>query len=272
VEQPRDIIRGEERWDLLEGLIRNRVRVRLEFPDSPYSWITLLLAIEGDQQNPYLVVDPVPDFQRVLRAGRDPRIVLSFFSREGVPCFFSARVLAVHSQEIWTELPVEIIRTQRRAFYRVPATPGMEIVFPDAEAPGIPAGIKDYGLGGIAFYQDRGTDRLRRLVVEAELRGNRIRVPSGKEILEIPISLAVVRRITVFHPEVIRGALEFLQFSEASRSQLTRLVFEQQRQIIQKSKGSEDRPGDPLGRRNRGSSSGNLFKNNVSILMKKWYV
>lgn len=232
-----ETVSGEEVLDLLQRIIRNRLRVRLEIPDSPFSWITLLLALEEDQEKRHLVIDPVPDFSRILRLRREPGIVLYFFDREGVPCSFSSRVLAVQPREIWAEPPAEITRFQRRAFYRVPATPGMEILFQDANISGIRAAVKDYGLGGVAFYKDRGGDWFRRLAEEEELRENRIRIPNGKVILEIPISLAVVRRITVFHPECIRGALEFLQIPESSRSQLTRLIFEKQRQIIQEIKG-----------------------------------
>jgi hypothetical protein len=241
-----ETVSGAKGRDLLQRVIRNRLRVRLEIPDSPYSWLTLLLALEGDRENRRLVIDPVPDFSRVFRLCREPGIILNFFDREGVPCSFATRVLAVQPREIWAAPPAEIIRRQRRAFYRVPAIPGMEIIFQDEELPGIRAAIKDYGLGGVAFYKDRGEGWFRRLVEEAELRENRLRIPAGKATLEIPISLAVVRRITVFHPECIRGALEFLQLPPSSRSLLTGLIFEQQRQVLQKIKAQEASSGRTL--------------------------
>ncbi|MBI5582934.1 MAG: hypothetical protein HY892_03840 [Deltaproteobacteria bacterium] len=242
MEPSREIVRKEERLDLLQRVIRTRLRVRMEIPSTRYCWITLLLALEGDNQNRHLVIDPVADFHRALRQSRTSGIRLSFFDREGVPCSFPARVLAVRPTEIWAEFPSVIYRSQRRAYYRVQAIAGMEIIFQDAETPEIRAQVKDYGLGGLAFYKDRGAGWFRRWVEEVELRGNRIRIPTGEEILEIPISLAVVRRITAFHPEAVRGALEFLQFSESSRTHLTRLVFEQQRQMIQKMKEQESHP------------------------------
>jgi c-di-GMP-binding flagellar brake protein YcgR len=242
-EPPRETIKGEERLDLLQRVMRTRGRVRMEIPASRYCWITMLLALAGDSRNRHLVIDPVADFLRALQRSGASEIQLSFFDREGVPCSFSARVLAVQPREIWAEFPPVIYRWQRRAYYRVQAGAGMEIIFQDAAGPEIKAQIKDYGLGGLAFYKDRGTGWFRRLVEAMELRGNRILIPSGTKLLEIPVALAVVRRITVFHPEAIRGALEFLRIPEASRSQLTRLVFEQQRQRIQKTKEQEGPPG-----------------------------
>ena len=258
----REIIADEERLDLLQRVIRTRARVRMEIRGTPYSWITLLLAVEADEHHRYLVLDPVPDFGRFLGSFREPMVVLSFFDREGVPCTFATRVLAVQPREIWIEIPPVINRIQRRAYYRIPAARGMEIVFQDEEVRGIRAGIKDYGLGGVAFYKEQGEDWFRRLVEEAELRGNRILIPTGEAFLEIPISLAVVRRITLFHPETIRGALEFRQFPESSRAQLTRLIFEYQRRMIQKIKEQDERPGfpDPFGDGRRGRDPGLVFK------------
>ena len=265
MEPPREIIRDEERLDLLKRVIRTRQRVRMEIPDTPYCWITLLLALEEEQRNHHLVIDPVADFQRALQQSGASGIRLSFFDRESVPCAFPAQVLNVQPDAIWAEFPPVIFRLQRRAYYRVQAAAGMEIIFQDTEIPEIRAQIKDYGLGGVAFYKDRGAGWFRQLVEEMELRGNRILIPTEGELLEIPISLAVVRRITAFHPGTIRGALEFLQFPESSRIQLTRLVFEQQRKIIQQIKGQEevlDASGLPE-HRITGSILGNFFKKKV---------
>jgi hypothetical protein len=55
-------------------------------------------------------------------------------------------------------------------------------------------------------------------------------------MLTIPIPLAEIRRIVGIPPDTVQGALEFLQMPESSRTQLERLISEQQRLVIQKIK------------------------------------
>ena len=179
------------------------------------------------------------DFDRALRQSEALHLDFSFFDREGAPCSFSASVLAVDPREIWVEVPAVIDRIQRRAFYRVKADPGMEVVFQDVACRGITARIRDYSLGGLAFYQDLYDAWFSKLAQEDQLCDNRIIIPDGRGILEIPVALAVVRRIVVFPPHTIQGALEFLQVPDPARAHLGRLVFEHQRQVIQKIKGTE---------------------------------
>jgi c-di-GMP-binding flagellar brake protein YcgR len=208
----------------------------MEVPRTKYAWITLFLGFETGPQGPWLIIDQVAGFDQALRFSRNQTIVLSFFDRDGVPFNFSTEVHCTQPKEIWAELPRMICRVQRRAFYRVKASLGMEIVLRDLVAQEYRARVRDYSLGGLAFYKELCEQWFKELKTDVPLQDNALLFPLGEEILTIPIPLAETRRMVGFPPHTIQGALEFLQMPESSRSQLERLIFEQQRLVIQKIK------------------------------------
>ena len=88
----------------------------------------------------------------------------------------------------------------------------------------------------MAFHKELCEQWFKELKTDIKLQDNALLFPLGEEILTIPIPLAEIRRIAGFPPHTIQGALEFLQIPDSSRSQLERLIFEQQRLVIKKIK------------------------------------
>jgi c-di-GMP-binding flagellar brake protein YcgR len=236
VEQPRQLLQGGEILLVLQSTIKSRMRVRMEIPRTDYSWITLFLGFETGPGGPRLIIDQVAGFDQALRFSRNQTIALSFYDRTGVPLSFSTEVEFSRPKEIWVEPPRMIYRVQRRAFFRVKASLGMEVMLRDLVNQEYKARIKDYSMGGVAFHKELGEQWFKELRIDSKLRDNALLIPLGEEILTIPIPLAEIRRIVDFPPHTIQGALEFFQLPGSSRSQLERLIFEQQRLLIQKIK------------------------------------
>ena len=236
MEQPTQLLQGGDIPLILQSAIKSRQRVRMEIPRTNYSWITLFLGFETGSGGPWLLIDQVAGFDQALRLSRHQTIALSFFDRAGVPFNFSTEVHLSQPKEIWVELPRMIYRVQRRAFYRIKASLGMEIMLRDLVDQEYKARVKDYSLGGVAFYKELCEQWFKELKTDIKLQDNALLFPLGEEILTIPIPLAEIRRIVGIPPDTVQGALEFLQMPESSRTQLERLISEQQRLVIQKIK------------------------------------
>jgi c-di-GMP-binding flagellar brake protein YcgR len=236
LEQPTQLLQGGDIPLILQSAIKSQQRIRMEIPRTSYSGITLFLGFETGPGGPWLTIDQVAGFDQALRLSRNQTIAVSFYDRTGVPFNFSTEVTFSRPKEIWVVLPRMIYRVQRRAFFRIKASLGMEIMLRDLLHQEYKARIKDYSLGGVAFYKELGEPWFKELEVDVTLQDNALLFPLGEEILTIPIPSAEIRRIVDFPPHTIQGALEFLQIPESSRSQLERLIFEQQRLVIQKIK------------------------------------
>jgi len=234
MEQPAQLIQGGDIPLILQSAIKSRQRVRMEIPRTNYSWITLFLGFEAGPGGPWLIIDQVTGFDQALRFSRNQTIALSFYDRTAVPFNFSTEVHFSRPKEIWVELPRMLYRVQRRAFYRVKASLGMEVMLRDLVDQEYTARVKDYSMGGVAFYKELCEQWFKELKTDVKLQDNALLLPRGDEMLTIPIPLAEIRRIVGIPPDTVQGALEFLQMPESSRTHLERLIFEQQRLVIQK--------------------------------------
>lgn len=236
MEQPAQLIQGGDILPILQSAIKSRQRVRMEIPRTNYSWITLFLGFEAGAGGPWLIIDQVTGFDQALRFSRNQTIALSFFDWAGVPFNFSTEVRFSQPKEIWVELPRMIYRVQRRAFFRVKASLGMEVMLRDLVDQKYKARVKDYSMGGVAFYKELCGQWFKELKTEVKLQDNALLLPRGDKILTIPIPLAEIRRIVGIPPDTVHGAMEFLQMPKSSHTQLERLISEQQRLVIQKIK------------------------------------
>ena len=228
-----EIIQGSRVKDTLQALIFSGQMCKVEISRTPYCWLTLLLEVKEDRQGNSLLIDRVPDFEKVLSASRRQEVLVEYLENNNVPCNFISRVVRVDAQGIWVELPEKIHRIQRRKYFRLRAPVGTEIVFyvkPEVEERGT---VRDYSLGGAAFLIGKGVI----LKPGDQLKGLELRIPDGENRVEIPIPLAVVRRALAdfFHGDTLY-ALEFLEYSEASRKGFNQHIFEKQRSLLRRVK------------------------------------
>jgi c-di-GMP-binding flagellar brake protein YcgR len=130
------------------------------------------------------------------------------------------------------ELPSEIWRIQRRAGFRITALSGTEITFhihPEKEKK---AKVKDYSLGGVAFFLEKDV----KLDMNDKVTNIHLRLPQSGEFRTIHVVSAVVRRVELDAQGKYLCALEFLEFPENSKQQLWNYMIDTQRTLIRKLK------------------------------------
>jgi c-di-GMP-binding flagellar brake protein YcgR len=229
VTQPIEIITGKELVERLQTLIDSHRIIKMEILQTRFSWITMILSIEKQDNSDFLLVDPVARFESIH--SRFPAREVSFeYLEKGVLCKFSSRVIRYHRRAIWLEFPKSIQRIQRRAYFRIESSPGAEIIFRVAgkEEKGR---VKDYSLGGASFFLENHLN----LKKDDELTDLILTLPQGKAMVSYPIPLAVVRRVDEHFEERRRlCGLEFLKLEGMTREELSRHIFEEQRILIQR--------------------------------------
>jgi c-di-GMP-binding flagellar brake protein YcgR len=228
-----EIIKGPKVKEVLNSLILGGQLCKMEIARTPYCWLTLLSEVREEKNGTLLLIDRIPDFEKVLSASRRQDVLIEYLEKSGVPCSFLSRILRVDARGIWAELPERIQRIQRRRYFRLRAPAGTEIFFqaePGKEEKGT---VKDYSLSGVAFFVGRRVS----LKTGDQLNNLKLRVPEGKDGLEVPIPLAVVRWVD---PDFFQGqtlyALEFLELPEATRKEFNRHIFEKQRTLLRRVK------------------------------------
>jgi c-di-GMP-binding flagellar brake protein YcgR len=229
VTQPIEIITGQELVERLQTLIDSHRIIKMEILQTRFSWITMILSIEKQDNSDFLLVDPVARFESIH--SRFPTREVSFeYLEKGVLCKFSSRVIRCHRRAIWLEFPKSIQRIQRRAYFRIDSSPGAEIIFRVAgkEEKGR---VKDYSLGGASFFLENHL----KLKKDDELTDLILTLPQGKAMVSYPIPLAVVRRVDEHFEDRRRlCGLEFLKLEGMTREELSRHIFEEQRILIQR--------------------------------------
>jgi c-di-GMP-binding flagellar brake protein YcgR len=229
VTQPIEIITGQELVERLQTLIDSRRIIKMEIPQTRFSWITMLLGMQKEDNSDFLLVDPVARFESILSRFSNQEVSFEFLEK-GILCKFSSRVIRCHRRAIWLEFPRSIQRIQRRAYFRIEASPGAEIIF-RVEGKEEKAKVKDYSLGGVSFFME---SRLK-LRKDDELTDLTLTLPQGDTVVSYPIPLAVVRRIEErFEDRKRLCGLEFLKLEGMAREELSRHIFEEQRILIQR--------------------------------------
>jgi len=231
-DQPTEIIDGEKLVEMLKGWIHSRRICKMEIPDTSYGWFTLLSGLQKGPDSQYLLIDKVSGFEKAISRSTSQEVALEFLEKDGVRCQFKTRVIKYRPSEIQAELPNAIYRIQRRAAFRILALSGTEIVFhiyPDKEKR---VNVKDYSLGGVAFFMGEEL----KLNIDDKVSNIHLRLPQGKGFKMIHIPSAVVRRIEQDSQGKNLCALEFLEFGEKSKEELWDHMIETQRRLIRKIK------------------------------------
>lgn len=232
MDQP-EIIYGEKLLEMLKVLSESRRFCKMEIPHTNYGWITLVLGLQPVGRLNYLLIDKVAGFEQRLSRSLNQEISVEFLETDGVPCQFRARVFECRPEAIWVELPTSLYRIQKRRFFRVKARLGTAIVFHLDQAIEEKASVKDYSLGGVAFFMDRHL----KLAVGDQPKEMELRIPQRNGSVSFHIPLATVIRI---EPQIGGKdicALEFSEIPEATREQLWRHIFKEQRLFLRKTKG-----------------------------------
>jgi c-di-GMP-binding flagellar brake protein YcgR len=217
----------------LRSLIDSRTVCKMEIPRTQYSWITLLLDVRKVEGAVCLLIDKVPGFDAILSRFPNREVQLEFKEKGGVPCRFSANIIAFHARDIVCELPRAIYRIQRRKYFRIQGSLGTEMTFrigPSEEKE--KAGVKDFSAGGIAFLTEKDLN----FSVGDSLNDVTLNLPeeTGQVVFRIP--QAAVRRIEPpsLHDGKFLCAAEFIEISKETRDNLIAHIFKNERVEIQR--------------------------------------
>ena len=234
MDQSAEILDGNSLIGTLHGAIESRRVCKMEIPNTKFVWITLILGIESVGDSHYLLIDKVAGFEKAVSQSRNEELAIDFMEADGVPCHFTTRVVESRPDGLRVELPHSIFRMQKRRFYRVKARLGTEIVFrlgPEQEEK---AKVRDYSMGGIAFFMERH----HKLNVGDQVSDVELRIPKDREPITFRNALATVIRIE-HHPtekDICVLELEFVGMSDVTKEQLWRHIFEEQRLQLKKTK------------------------------------
>jgi c-di-GMP-binding flagellar brake protein YcgR len=232
MDQPTEIISGQELIEMLNEWIGSRRICKMEIPDTSYGWFTLLSGLQVQPGRQYLLIDTVAGFEKALSHSRRQEVSLEILEKDGIRFQFKTRVIKSRHSDIQTELPSEISRIQRRASFRITALSGTEITFhilPEKEER---AKVKDYSLGGVAFFLEKDM----KLNMNDRVADIHLKLPQGREFKTIHIASAVVRRVEIDSQGKYLCALEFLEIPENSKQQLWNCMIDIQRSLIRKVK------------------------------------
>lgn len=226
--QTPEVLDGTRLLGTLHGLIDSRRVCRMEIPNTPFSWITLILGMQSMKGSHFLLIDKVAGFEKALSQSRKKDIAIDFMESDGVPCYFKTEVVELRPDALWVEMPEFIMRMQKRRFYRVKARLGTQLIFRPAPGQEEKAQVRDYSMGGVAFFMDRHVD----LHEENQVSDVELRIPHAQECLTFYNPLAEVLRIEPQATGKDICVLEFLGMSEATKERLWRHIFDEQRMLL----------------------------------------
>jgi c-di-GMP-binding flagellar brake protein YcgR len=226
---------GESILKTLQAIIDNRVVGKLEIPETKYSWITMILDIKRIEGSSFLSIERIDGLESLLSKFPTREVSLEFMDKGGVPCRFRTRVVEYRFNDIWSELPKEIYRIQKRQFFRINAPPGAKITFKMGPAQQEKGEVKNLCEGGVAFFTEKDLN----LKAGDLLNDVTLNIPEGDEKLLFYIHQAVIRRMSKpsgRERKTLYGS-EFLEMSKETRDKINAYIFQQQMVVIRKLKG-----------------------------------
>ncbi len=256
---PTDIVLGRRAVDLLRYIVHSRGRCKASIPDTPLSWTTLLMAVEKEGSADLLLIEGNPELIKALSLSGKSEVLLEYSDENGVLCHFIVAVTRTSPERFWGKLPAVIYRVQRRMFFRVTAQVGTEIVFKLEPGIEVRGGVRDYSLGGVAFWSEEPLP----LKTEDLVEDLCLRIPEKGTWFEVSIYGAVVRRV---EPGTRQGkslyALELLGMSRKTRRTFASHILGRKRMLLRKFKIPPFLLGGPRGLQNiiRAAPSATLGK------------
>ncbi len=232
-EQNSEIIVGEKVLEILREWIDTRQICRLKIPNTSHGGITVLLGFRKKNGVPCLIIDNIPTFDQILPRYLNHEIEIEFLEKKGILCSFQTKLLESQLKYVLTTIPEVIFRFQRRKYFRVNARSGTRVIFQIKKGESRSANVKDYGVGGVAFFIDPTTELLKE---EDILTNINLKIPFLDRKLNFYISKGVVKRREPESSGKFICAVEFLEMLEPTREKLWHHILEEQRLQIRRMK------------------------------------
>lgn len=231
--QALEIIEGERIFRILRDVIETRQLCRIRIHSSQFGGLTLILNLRKISKVPCLVIDKIPHIDPILSQPQYKEIDIDFLEKGGVTCYFRTRIIESQQNFILAEIPKTIFRLQRRRFFRIDAKAGAEIIFYTQAGGEERAKVKDYGVGGIAFFLESQIN-----LKEGEILYDiNLKLPCAGQWVTFHIPKGIVKRIKKELSDKFICAVEFLEILEKTREKLWYHILEDQRSQIRKFKG-----------------------------------
>jgi len=226
-----------------EGLFRQLIRantlitMRVRGVDG-YQRLTMITDIRKIKENRSFAIDPPAQFQEKVVDLPDWNIHFKFTGPDKIEYSFSTRGGQVEGKEIWIPFPDTVERIQRRKFFRIDTPPGSRINLMVKKTQRL-ADILNISQGGllcvlVRLKKEIKTDPILRL--GDSLSNITLTCPNEEEPDDmVPIKAAIVRRVEA-DPKHYRHryALEFMDMTFSEKSDLTRIIYRLQREILRK--------------------------------------
>lgn len=228
--QSPEIIEGEKLLRKINEWVNYKQFCWLEIPKTNYRGLTIILNLQKKGEILCLIIDKIRTFSRIFQQNQVLNIEVS--ERDGVAYQFQTKIIEIQSKIILTELPKFIFRLQRRKYFRILARADTEISFFTARGIENVAKVKDYSVGGIAFFIERWFG-----INKGDMIHNiDLKVPQKGQFLIFHIPKGVVRRIEKDVYDKLICAIEFTEIPEITKEHLWRHVMEEQRLQIRRLK------------------------------------
>ncbi|MBT8342120.1 MAG: PilZ domain-containing protein [Desulfatitalea sp.] len=224
-----EYITGEKVAELIEELILLRTLVKISIPGSDYERLTLIIRFRRHGRTGRFEIDPPEGIQAaVAQIGTAP-IQFEFTSENKLPHRFQAHA-EPHGKRIWVDLPKRIQRYQLRNNFRIKAPSKAHCTFEYQEIK-VRTFIDNISLGGALCHCPITVKS--NLAMHQTLENLHLFFSFGGEQCSIDIASAEIVRIEKrARPKHFGLAVKFLQMDAEVEKQLTKVVYDLQRDFL----------------------------------------
>ncbi len=203
-----------------------------------YQRLTMITDIRKPKGNHSFSIDPPAQFKEKVASLQEWSIHFKFTGPDKIEYSFSTRGGQLEGKQIWIPFPDAIERIQRRRHFRIETPPGTQLTLLVKKTPRL-ADILNLSQGGLLCVLIRLKKEIRTdpvLRVGDMLSDMALVCPNEEKPDDtIPIKSAVIQRVEA-DPNHYRHryALEFHNMTFSEQSDLTRVIYRLQRELLRK--------------------------------------
>lgn len=226
-----------------EGLFRQLIRantlitMRIRGVEG-YQRLTMITDIRKVKENHSFAIDPPAQFNQKVAELQDWDIHFKFTGPDKIEYSFSTLGGQIEGKEIWIPFPDTIERIQRRKSFRIETPPGTQLTLAVRKTRRL-ADILNISQGGllcvlVRLKKEIKTDPVLR--VGDSLNNVTLACPNEEGPVDmVPIRSVIIRRVEA-DPNHYRHryALEFSDMTFSEKSDLTRIIYRLQRELLRK--------------------------------------
>lgn len=226
---------GEDIFDLLENLKKNRTLLRIQFANSDFGGLTLIIDIHKDKKKPRFQIDHPPGFIEMVEKADDFNLLFEFSGDDNLQYSFKTAGVDISNNIIWINFPDYIERLQRRNDFRL-IVPGGTKLHLESEQIQHEMTVINISLGGLlgAYATFRDKSEKRHIFEVGNILTNLSLIfPYKNDYSCVKIKESEVKRIAPdSRYKQIFYALQFLSIDKIEKEKLVTLLYEYQAQLL----------------------------------------